>query len=59
MALNRGMANDIIHLHNGLLFNCIRNNNIRKFEGKYIELEKKFNLSEKNQTQDEKHGKYS
>lgn len=54
MALNRAMAKDIIHLHNGLLFNCLRNNDIRKFEGR-----KQFNLSEINQNQDEKHGIYS
>ena len=46
---------DMVHLHNGELLSD-KNNDIMKFAGKYMELEKKNILSEITQTQKDAHG---
>ena len=39
-------------------YSAVKNNDVRKFEGKWMELEKKLILSEVTQAQKDKHSKY-
>ena len=48
----------MVHLQNRVLHSHLKNNDIMKFVGKWIQLEKII-LSEETQTQKDKHGKYS
>jgi hypothetical protein len=48
----------VVHLHSGVWLNYLKND-IMKFAGKWMELEKKIILNEVTQTQKEKHHMYS
>ena len=57
MSHNRRMdTENVVHLHNGIL-SAIKNENILKFAGKWMELENII-LSELTQTQKDMHGIY-
>lgn len=56
MSLNRRIYKEnVAHWHKGVLCSCARND-ITKFVGKWMELEKKINLSEVTQTKKAKYG---
>ena len=40
MSLNQRMDKNVVHLHNGILLSYLKNNDIMKFAGKWIQLEK-------------------
>ena len=48
----------MVHLHSGVLFSFEKNNDIMKFAGKWVGLEKN-KLSEVTQTQEDKYDMYS
>ena len=59
MPLNWVMVKEnVVYLHNRVLLSWKKNNDIMKFEGRLMELEKNI-LSEVIQTQKDKHGMYS
>ena len=59
MPLNRKMDKEnMVHLNSRVLL-AVKNNDIMKFAGKWMELEKKIILNEVTQTQKDKHGMYS
>lgn len=59
MSLHQRMDKEIVvHLHNGVLLS-VKNDEIMKFEGKWMVLEKKIILSEVTQAQNGKHDMYS
>ena len=59
MPLNQRMDKEnVVHLHNGVLLSGLKKNDILKFAGKWMELEKKNILSEITQTQKVKPGMY-
>ena len=58
MPLNWRMDKENVHLYNGVLLSSMKNNDILKFAGKWMELEENI-LSEVTQTQKDKHGVYS
>ena len=58
MPINRRMNKEnVVHLHNGVLLSR-KNNDILKFAGKWMELEKNIS-NEVIQAQKDKHGMYS
>ena len=62
MHLNWRMDKENIHLYDEVnvhLLKCLKKNDHMKFEGKWMELEKKIILSEVTQTKKDKHGVYS
>ena len=48
----------MVHLNSRVLL-AVKNNDIMKFAGKWVELEKKIILNEVTQTQKDEHGMYS
>ena len=49
---------NVVHLHNGIIYSIIKNNEFMKFLGKWMELENII-LSEKTQSQKNTHGIHS
>ena len=59
MPLSRKMDKEnMVHLNSRVLL-AVKNNDIMKFAGKWVELEKKIILNEVTQTQKDEHGMYS
>ena len=59
MTLNQRMdKKNVVHLQNGVLLSDKKNNDILKFAGKWMELDKNI-PSEVTQIQKDKHGTYS
>ena len=52
MSVNEGMDTDnVIHLYNGILPNLLKKNEIVKFTGKWLELEKNHSESDNSDTE--------